>query len=140
MMAASFRNGGRKPAEAKAPADAGRLARTLDLSWAWAIPVVAWMVAGAFFLVLGAEGATAESPLPVMEIPVRIRMDDGREHVEERLQLLGARDRPFDHAEKFREGAAHFLGEPATERALATLRQLHAVDDVRSVMDQFKPH
>ena len=71
---------------------------------------------------------------------VRIRMDDGREHVEERLQLLGARDRPFDHAEKFREGAAHFLGGPATERALATLRQLHAVDDVRAVMDQFKPH
>lgn len=70
---------------------------------------------------------------------VRVRMDDGREFVDERTQLLGARDRPFDHAEKFREGAAHFLSESATEQALATLRQLESVADVRSVMDRFRP-
>ncbi|MFA7664910.1 MAG: MmgE/PrpD family protein [Burkholderiaceae bacterium] len=70
---------------------------------------------------------------------VRIRMNDGREYVDERQQLLGARDRPFDHAEKFREGASLFMPEDRVEQALATLRALHAVDDVRSVMNQFKP-
>lgn len=70
---------------------------------------------------------------------VRVRMEDGREYVEERRQLLGARDRPFDHAKKFREGAALFLSEGRVERALATLRALESVDDVRSVMHQFEP-
>lgn len=70
---------------------------------------------------------------------VRIQMDDGREYVEERQQLLGARDRPFDHAEKFREGATHFMSEHRVEQALATLRLLHKVDDLRSVMTQFQP-
>lgn len=70
---------------------------------------------------------------------VRLTMSDGREYVEERMQLLGARDRPFDHAEKFREGAQHFLSEARVEQALQTLRHLQTIDDVRSVMDQFRP-
>jgi len=70
---------------------------------------------------------------------VRVRMDDGTEHVEERPQLLGARDRPFDHAEKFREGASLFLSDARVERALQTLRRLDEVEDIRAVMDQFEP-
>lgn len=70
---------------------------------------------------------------------VRIRMDDGREYVEERRQLLGARDRPFDHAEKFREGASLFLSATRVEQALATLRGLETVADIRTVMHQFVP-
>ena len=68
---------------------------------------------------------------------VRIRMDDGKEYVEERRQLLGARDRPFDHAEKFREGASMFMSDARVEDALATLRQLESVEDIRSVMHRF---
>lgn len=70
---------------------------------------------------------------------VRVRLDDGREFVEERTQFLGARNRPFDHAEKFREGAMHFLSAARVEQALATLRRLDAFDNVKSVMDQFQP-
>lgn len=70
---------------------------------------------------------------------VRVRMDDGREYVEERRQLLGARDRAFDHAEKFREGASLFLSATRVEQALATLRGLETVADIRTVMHQFIP-
>lgn len=70
---------------------------------------------------------------------VRIRMNDGTEYVEERQQLLGARDRPFDHAEKFREGASLYLSEPRVERALAVLRALQDVHDIRTVMSHFQP-
>ncbi|HQZ46080.1 MAG TPA: MmgE/PrpD family protein [Usitatibacteraceae bacterium] len=69
---------------------------------------------------------------------VRVRMEDGAEFVEERLQLLGARDRPFDHAEKFREGACHFMPDSRVEKALATLRRIDAVEDIRTVMNQFE--
>jgi 2-methylcitrate dehydratase PrpD len=70
---------------------------------------------------------------------MRVRMDDGSEYVEERAQLLGARDRPFDHAEKFREGAIHFLSPSRIKEALATLRRLEDVEDIRTVMNQFEP-
>ncbi len=70
---------------------------------------------------------------------VRIRMDDGREYVEERMQLLGAPDRPFDHAEKFREGASLFLSAPRVEEGLRTLRRLEEIEDIRTVMSQFEP-
>jgi 2-methylcitrate dehydratase PrpD/putative sterol carrier protein len=70
---------------------------------------------------------------------VRVRMDDGSEHVEERRQLLGARDRPFDHAEKFREGAASFLKPERVEEALRTLRRLEEIEDIRTVMNLFEP-
>jgi 2-methylcitrate dehydratase PrpD len=70
---------------------------------------------------------------------MRVRMDDGSEYTEERAQLLGARDRPFDHAEKFREGAIHFLSPSRIKEALATLRRLEDVEDIRTVMNQFEP-
>ena len=70
---------------------------------------------------------------------MRVRMDDGSEYVEERAQLLGARDRPFDHAEKFREGAVHFLSPSRVNEALGTLRRLEEVEDIRTVMNQFEP-
>lgn len=69
---------------------------------------------------------------------VRVRMMDGTEYVEERRQLLGARDRPFDHAEKFREGASQFLAVPRVEEALAALRNLDQVEDIRTVMKCFE--
>jgi 2-methylcitrate dehydratase PrpD len=65
---------------------------------------------------------------------VRVRMDDGQEYVEERKQLLGARDRPFDHAEKFRECASDLLPTAQIEEAIGMLRQIDDVDDIRSVM------
>ncbi|MBL0140790.1 MAG: MmgE/PrpD family protein [Betaproteobacteria bacterium] len=70
---------------------------------------------------------------------VRVRMDDGAEYVEERRQLLGARDRPFDHAEKFREGACLFMSDARVEQALATLRGIDQVEDIRTVMKHFEP-
>lgn len=68
---------------------------------------------------------------------VRIRMNDGREYVEERMQLLGAPERPFDHGEKFREGASLFMPEARVDEALATLRALDDVENIRSVMHLF---
>lgn len=70
---------------------------------------------------------------------VVITMDDGQEYMEERLQLLGARDRPFDHAEKFREGAEGILSASQTEEALAALRSLDTVDDIREVAALLRP-
>lgn len=70
---------------------------------------------------------------------VVLTMDDGREFVEERRQLLGARDRPFDHADKFREGAEGILSPAQTEEALAALRALEGVDDVREVAALLRP-
>lgn len=64
---------------------------------------------------------------------VRITMSDGAEYVEERGQLLGARDRPFDHAIKFREGTAGLLAPSQAEEAIAALRALEQTDDVRQV-------
>jgi 2-methylcitrate dehydratase PrpD len=64
---------------------------------------------------------------------VRVTMDDGREYVEERRQLLGARDRPFDHAIKFREGASGLLDPQRIEEAIAALRGLDRCEDVRQV-------
>lgn len=64
---------------------------------------------------------------------VRITMNDGREYVEERRQLLGARDRPFDHAIKFREGASGLLEPERIEVAIRALRELDRCSDVRHV-------
>ena len=64
---------------------------------------------------------------------VRVTMDDGREHVEERRQILGARDRPFDHAIKFREGASGLLDAQRIEEAIAALRSLDRCENVRQV-------
>jgi len=64
---------------------------------------------------------------------VRITMSDGRGYVEERRQLLGARDRPFDHAIKFREGASGLLDPEQIEEAIGTLRALDRYGDVRHV-------
>lgn len=64
---------------------------------------------------------------------VRVTMIDGREYVEERGQLLGARDRPFDHAIKFREGAAGLLDPLQIEEAIEALRALDRCDDIRHV-------
>lgn len=65
---------------------------------------------------------------------LRLTMKDGTEYVEERRQLLGARDRPFDHAEKFRECASDKLPAGQVEEAIDMLRRLDEVDDIRSVM------
>lgn len=64
---------------------------------------------------------------------VRVTMDDGRQYVEERRQLLGARDRPFDHAIKFREGASGLLDPRKIEEAIGALRRLEHCEDVRQV-------
>lgn len=66
-------------------------------------------------------------------------MEDGSEHVEERLQLLGARDRPFDHAEKFREGAEGVLTPSQAEEALAALRSIESVDDIGEITPLLQP-
>lgn len=70
---------------------------------------------------------------------VRVRMKDGREFVEQRDQFLGASNRPFDHADKFLEGARLFMSEERAQTALATLRRFESVDDLRSVSSCFQP-
>jgi 2-methylcitrate dehydratase PrpD len=70
---------------------------------------------------------------------VHITMDDGTNYVEERRQLLGARDRPFDHAIKFQEGASNVLAPSQVSEALAMLRALDGVDDIRTVMHLLQP-
>ena len=70
---------------------------------------------------------------------VHITMDDGTNYVEERRQLLGARDRPFDHAIKFQEGASNVLAPSQVSEALAMLRALDGVDDIRTVMYLLQP-
>lgn len=70
---------------------------------------------------------------------VRVTLEDGT-HLEETCdQLLGARDRPFDHADKFREGADGVLSPTQTDEALDALRNLHAVNDVREVTRLLRP-
>jgi len=70
---------------------------------------------------------------------VRVELDDGSVLEERCAQLLGARDRPFDHAEKFREGAEGVLSPAQTEEALDALRNLNSVDDVREVTALLRP-
>lgn len=64
---------------------------------------------------------------------VQMRMKDGTTHVEERRQLLGARDRSFDHAEKFRECADGILSPTQVEEAIDILRHIDEIDDISVV-------
>lgn len=70
---------------------------------------------------------------------VTVELEDGTILEETCPQLLGARDRPFDHAEKFREGAEGVLSPTQTEEALEALRNLPAVDDIREVTAILRP-
>ena len=64
---------------------------------------------------------------------LRLTMSDGSEYVEERRQLLGARDRPFDHADKFQECAADTLSTEQIKEAIDMLRNMDEIDDIRRV-------
>ena len=70
---------------------------------------------------------------------VVLTMDDGSEHVEERLQLLGARDRPFDHADKFREGAEGVLSQAQADEAIAAIRSLDTIVDLGELTSLLQP-
>src|SRR5690606_16548711 len=71
---------------------------------------------------------------------VELTLDNGEVVSEGRDQLLGARDRPFDHAEKFLEGARGVLDEARAKEALAMLRNLEDVKDVSTITHLLQPH
>lgn len=70
---------------------------------------------------------------------VSVELNDGTRLEERCDQLLGARDRPFDHADKFREGAEGVLSPSQTEEALDALRNLRNVPDIREVTALLRP-
>jgi 2-methylcitrate dehydratase PrpD len=70
---------------------------------------------------------------------LEIIMEDGTRHVEERVQLLGARDRQFDHAEKFMEGAREVLPDSQSREAIDALRNLESVANINSISHLFRP-
>lgn len=70
---------------------------------------------------------------------VEITLDSGEVFSEHREQLLGARDREFDHAEKFLEGARGVLPEDRAREALAMLRNIEAIDDISTVTHLLQP-
>jgi 2-methylcitrate dehydratase PrpD len=71
---------------------------------------------------------------------VELTLDSGEVVSEARSQLLGARDRPFDHAEKFLEGARGVLDDGRAREALAMLRDLANVEDVSTITHLLQPH
>src|SRR5690606_17822367 len=70
---------------------------------------------------------------------VSVELKDGTRLEVRCDQLLGARDRPFDHADKFREGAEGVLSPSQTEEALDALRNLRNVPDIREVTALLRP-
>lgn len=70
---------------------------------------------------------------------VEVELEDGGCFVEERRQFLGARDRPFDHAVKFRAGAEGILAPAQTEEALCALRALEKIENVRELGALLRP-
>lgn len=70
---------------------------------------------------------------------LEIIMKDGTRHVEQRDQLLGARDRQFDHAEKFMEGASEMLPEAQSRAAIDALRNIESVANINSISHLFRP-
>lgn len=70
---------------------------------------------------------------------VEITLDNGEVFSEHRDQLLGARDRPFDHAEKFMEGARGVLPAERAEQALSMLRSIEQVDDISTITHLLQP-
>lgn len=70
---------------------------------------------------------------------VELHMEDGSVEIEERDQLLGARDRPFDHAEKFMEGAEDVLPYAQAKEAVDAIRALDSISDVNEVAALLRP-
>jgi 2-methylcitrate dehydratase PrpD len=70
---------------------------------------------------------------------VELHMTDGRIEVEERKQLLGARDRTFDHAEKFLEGAEGVLSPSQASEAVDAIRSLHSIGNINEVGALLRP-
>lgn len=70
---------------------------------------------------------------------VELHMDGGEVVYEERKQLLGARDRTFDHIEKFMEGAEDVLSYSQACEAAQALRTLEKVPDINEVGALLRP-
>jgi 2-methylcitrate dehydratase PrpD len=70
---------------------------------------------------------------------VELHMEDGSVQMEGRQQLLGARDRPFDHAEKFMEGAEDVLSFAQAREAVDAIRSLEKIDDINEVGALLRP-
>jgi 2-methylcitrate dehydratase PrpD len=70
---------------------------------------------------------------------VELHMEDGSVEAEQRDQLLGARDRSFDHAEKFLEGAEDVLPFTQAKEAVEAIRSLDSINDVNEVATLLRP-
>ncbi len=70
---------------------------------------------------------------------VELHMEDGTVLHEERAQLLGARDRTFDHVEKFMEGAEDVLSYSQACEAAQALRSLEKIQVVNEVAELLRP-
>ncbi|MGB6054547.1 MAG: MmgE/PrpD family protein [Burkholderiaceae bacterium] len=70
---------------------------------------------------------------------LELHMEDGTVLAEERKQLLGARDRTFDHIEKFLEGAEDVLSPAQAGEAAEALRSLETIQNINEVGALLRP-
>jgi len=70
---------------------------------------------------------------------VELHMADGSVLHESRKQLLGARDRTFDHLEKFMEGAQDVLSYAQACEAAEALRSLESIQNINEVGALLRP-
>jgi len=69
---------------------------------------------------------------------MRITLTNGQTLEEERRQIKGARDNPFDHADKFREGASGIFSESRTEQLIEAVRHLERYETINEVGRLFR--